>query len=762
LAIRDFFKLSLPSIFNPKPKKQNPFKTYGATGTQFFSGFISNEEYLDELTGVNAIGVYDKMRRNDAQIRGTLYAVMLPIRQAKWYIEPASEKPEDIEIAQRIQDNLFNEMSITWDDFLRQSLNYLTFGYSVFEKVFKLYDDGKIMLRKLAPRQQATIYRWYNDKDDNFAGIQQYVQRGDSGDYDYIDIWREKLVVFTNDQEGNNYEGISVLRSAYKHWYIKDKLYKIDAIGHDRWASGIPVMTEPENVNDGDRARVATILKNLHSREKSYIHNPHGWEFDIKEKSGSNDSIIKSIQHHNEEISKNILAQFINLGTTSSGSRSLGESFEELFMQSLNAIGAYITDKMNRFVIKQLVDMNWKVKDYPKLKHNRIVLNTGRWLESMSKIGLSQAITRDNAIEQVMREALGLPKLSEETIKERQEITDHAKKDLLPDDEKEVKPKKDNKVTPDKAQPDDKGKAAILSPDSIQLNDRERMRELSDIEKQICNFDEVEAALNTGSDKYIKQILKIKKQQAEYLSKALLTQTADEIQMPFIEKLADRLYKEQQRQMQKGKRHLREEFARQKEIGKIKELKDPELLEDDDFQDQDNVDDFLKDKAKADAEVISNSTLGTGLFFLYNIPADEENKSEFLFDSIMGSGNTTLAGIAAASSNKAYGLGREVQAGVYGEQINYAVYSAVLDGNTCENCLPKDGVKHAADDPNFQAPNPSCQGGSRCRCINIYATDDLEITQELRSPADWKREKTLINSGKISTKDVLKKRREFK
>lgn len=726
------YQLNSAGVFDNKPRKQSPFRTYGATGTEFFSGFITNDEYLPELTGLNAISIYDKMRRNDAQIHGTLYAIMLPIRQATWFIEPASDKPEDKEIAERIQKNLFREMSITWDDFLRQALGYLPFGYSIFEKVFKVTDDNKIMLSKLAPRKQSTIYRWYTDKDDNFSGVQQFVQKGDSSNYDYIDIWREKLVMFTNDQEGNNFEGISVLRSAYKHWYIKDKLYKIDAIGHDRWASGFPVVTESPSANEGDKKRVSTILKNLHSREQAYMHLPNEWKMEMFEKSGGNEAIIGSIKHHNEEISKNILAQFINLGTSDSGSRSLGESFEELFAVSLNAIGEYFSEIMNRFVIKQLVDMNWNVKEYPRLKSNRIILNGAKWMESLAKMGLNNAFTRDNPIEQLLRETAGLPKLTDEIIAEREklkkEIQAQAGAQLPGEDEGKEPTKGQKKEIPKEDTDDDKG--ATIHDDVKKLKEYKHRRKLTEYEEQLCDLDEIEATLDSGVDKFTKQVLKIKDQQARFLSTELLVKTADQIKMPYVEKLAERLFKEQKRQMNKGKRHLREEIEMQKMVSKNKELTEPELLDNDEFSDSEEVLDYLNDKSKADSTAISNKTLGLGLFALYNLDPSlttDTQKSNSIYDSIMTTGNRDIANIASASTNKAYGLGREVQAGTYTDQIEFAVYSAVLDHGTCNQCSPKDGVEHAIDNPDFQTPNPTCAGGGKCRCVNIYKIRDVEM-----------------------------------
>ena len=46
---------------------------------------------------------------------------------------------------------------------------------------------------------------------------------------------------------------------------------------------------------------------------------------------------------------------------------------------------------------------------------------------------------------------------------------------------------------------------------------------------------------------------------------------------------------------------------------------------------------------------------------------------------------------------------------------------------TCENCEPKDGVEHDIDDPEYQTPNPTCLGGARCRCVNIYKVNWKKI-----------------------------------
>jgi hypothetical protein len=70
--------------------------------------------------------------------------------------------------------------------------------------------------------------------------------------------------------------------------------------------------------------------------------------------------------------------------------------------------------------------------------------------------------------------------------------------------------------------------------------------------------------------------------------------------------------------------------------------------------------------------------------------------------------------------------GRAQEATAQAQEIEDAVYSAILDGACCDACEPMDGetttdLSEAED----WCPNPDCAGGDRCRCLAVY-----EIRQE--------------------------------
>jgi hypothetical protein len=75
--------------------------------------------------------------------------------------------------------------------------------------------------------------------------------------------------------------------------------------------------------------------------------------------------------------------------------------------------------------------------------------------------------------------------------------------------------------------------------------------------------------------------------------------------------------------------------------------------------------------------------------------------------------------VGAASDFMA--MGRASEATSQAQDIEDAVYSALLDGATCAACEPMDGETTTnLDEAAGWAPNPDCEGGDKCRCLVVY------------------------------------------
>lgn len=474
----------------------------GGSGTEIWDGIIT-EEYNADLRGQAGFKEYDKMRRNDATVKSAILSVTLPIRRAKWYVKPASESPEDIERADFIKWNLFEGLGTTYDDFLRQACLHLVFGNMVFEKVFNVRPwEGKEMVtwEKFGPRLPRTIQRW-ETKDG--TGIEQILQDGKQ----VIIPW-EKLMVFVNEMEGDNWEGISILRAAYKHWYYKDKFYLIDAMAFERQGLGIPKAKLGEGASQEDTDKAKSILKNIRANHQQYIVEPHDVTLEFMDmKAQTTRDPATSIGHHNREITKSVLAQFLELGATDSGSRALSEDQSSLFLLSLETVANNICDVINRFAIKQLIDMNYDgVQYYPALEYAGISrVDVAKLSAAYEVLTRSGGIKAQGEDEQYLREIMGLPERDiEEDEVEEEEVVEKPNPEDLPKDEDDVVKKKEASY-PHKHFAEDEYKGwrpLTFAEKKVSFSALER--EIDRLEKSLVT--DAGDVLRTEKDKYIKAL----------------------------------------------------------------------------------------------------------------------------------------------------------------------------------------------------------------------------------------------------------------
>jgi hypothetical protein len=233
---------------------------------------------------------------------------------------------------------------------------------------------------------------------------------------DEVVIPIEKLLVFTFDKEAGNIEGISILRSAYKHWYYKDTLYKIDAIQKERHGIGVPVVKLPAGFKDGDKDIADELGRNLRTNERAHVVLPPLWDLEFAELHGNLVDVMGSAEHHDRMIEKNILASFMS--NPSSGK----EEDQTMFLKATRFIAEILTDVFNKYAIPQLCDFNYGTlrTGYPKLKARRIGEQADWRTMSFAVRNLVGAgvITPDDPLEELLREEMDLPPMDPETARD--------------------------------------------------------------------------------------------------------------------------------------------------------------------------------------------------------------------------------------------------------------------------------------------------------------------------------------------------------
>lgn len=393
-------------------------KEIGHSGTIIQNGIITGEEYNRDLVGRNGNTTYDTMRRSDATVHAILQMCKLPILGLLWTVQPASDDPADQAIADFINWELF-EHNLNWQEFLSGGLTMFDFGFALHEKTYAVSEyDGqtRVCIDTIGFRKQLSLFEWQTQ--DGKPGITQQLV-GDS-----VSIPDVKLIRWANLKEGENFEGISLLRFAYKDWYMKDSLIKVNGIALEKQGVGIPIITFEQGSDESEKAKARNLMRQMRANEEAYLEVPKGSTVEMMDMKGnSTKEILPTIQYHDRQIALSVLGQFLMLGASNaSGSRAVSSDHSKLFMQSEEAAAKNVCETIQKQLVNQLCDLNFSnlPNGYPKLSFGSFEDDDiAAVADAAQKLANSGLLTPDPELEDYLRESLKFPELPE-TLKDRQ------------------------------------------------------------------------------------------------------------------------------------------------------------------------------------------------------------------------------------------------------------------------------------------------------------------------------------------------------
>jgi hypothetical protein len=421
----------------PTPTRQQSGTTYAPKGVQGVKPPNANElgselgtKLFDRVpevgTGITAAQTYKRMMRDDASVRVSLRAGKAPVLGAEYFIDPFDKSEEQLLIWDFVDFNLFGGMTSPWAITLEKILKMYESARanSSFELVWENREWAPkranpnanrkqyTMLRKMAYRPDTTIKEIALDDNGGPTGIVQQAIRGDNTTEE-VTIPIDKAVIFQLNQEEEGFEGMPMLRSAYKHWYYKNRFYAIDGIQKERHGMGVPDIEVQPGASQDDWALAKILGKNLRTNEYAYIVRPPTVKVGFAQLSGNLVEPIVSAEHHDTMIMKNIMVQFLNMGAGEGGGRAASATAMDMFLKAMRHIANSICDAFNLYVIPPLVAYNFDTNHFPQLK----VRNVGEakdlqmWSSAMRNLIGVGAISVDEETEAWIREQLDMPKL---------------------------------------------------------------------------------------------------------------------------------------------------------------------------------------------------------------------------------------------------------------------------------------------------------------------------------------------------------------
>jgi hypothetical protein len=683
----------------------------GFTGTRIYNGIIdtTQHEWLSQFQGVwNTVDNIDLMR-SDAYLASVEKGILQPIVQGDQILsfeDPSALNDPNLKYILSFMQDQFKNNNMT--KARRDAALSVIYGFYILENVME-ERNNKWHTVKFAPRQPRTAYKWYPDKHGELQTLEQlvyaYAPDGLSGTWEHIPIDKDYLLVFSHCKEGNYFPGRPEFRPLYREWLIKDTVMRTLMTAIGRVGAGVPtaIINDEAPVTTQNADGVSTtgvmdsVIKALESLQNSetvslVLKHIKSFSFQTVAPQAITALMTDIVRYCDEAMGKSVYQMIVNMGTTATGARALGEVFEDKFIDFETAIAAEIDEVFDQQYIKRMVQWNFgPQKIYPK-SHISIKKDMTAIIEVLSSAKQKGLIQGNKDCENIFLRYYNLPETTKENVL-----------------------------------PNEKGGASIVSGgfaepkhNHIHLSEASTTitlnRAPTDRESRIINFAEVSDNLNT----ILKSLAQDLKSIIEPVMQKAVKQIASgtkiyQLKLPWGNRLNDLYFKYYQKLKKQGAADVKKELAKQngKSLSEIY-FANPKKT----APEPDDYDEYAREQSELNSELM-NSAVKASLINYTKDGLDKGLSGDDLADYIMGQiaeevGQRYTSGAGKITGGYAYA--REVTAEEFSEMIKSKFRSEIMDGNTCEPCAEGDGKEYEL---NEEVPL-DCEGGWRCRRIFVY------------------------------------------
>jgi hypothetical protein len=691
----------------------------GGSGRQHTGGFLDFDEINADLQGKAGVERFEHMWRTDADCRKAITMPMVPIVSGTWTMVPYSDdedtEPTDLdrEVAAFVWWNLTEAMRPKLKSHLWTALTVAgRAGFAPFEDIYrKTTWNGRdvFALATLSLKRPQSIDRWLQQGHE-LVGIEQF------GEAVYP---ASNLLYYRFGAEGDNWEGQSLLRPAHKNLKYKEGLEEIDAIGHERTHIGVPTGYPPTQADANALDEFEDFLSNVRAAEAGFYMAPGPradhlqgdqagqgwfWEFVTTDTSqAAATAIQESLKYHRDSIAMTVIAEFMRLGQSGTGARATADVQQDPFWMYCDAIAEIVVaDAINEQLIPRLVSYNYDTDRLPMLKCQLIDSTSLAELgDYIQKLAAAKALRPEPRLEAYLRERADLPEADEDAIAEQQELALKQAQEMAA-----------NAATDDPAAEDTTGSegdqppARETGPKKLdrtprQLRSWEAIMSLDRIESEI---DQARYSFEAAAGSQVRDLAISLADQA---SKGRQLKHA-----PAPAALVDAIHGQLAHLYRTGRSTVREELDRQRPSAIPAEyafmLDDGELPR------------SLMERARAAADQVRAGIIGA----LTRTRLHKGQDAAALHLAAEKAGDAALRAQAQDHAAPALNEGRSDQADDQADEIAGTYYTSVLDTNRCQECkTADDDVLRTLDNPIRLArkpPNPDCNGGGRCRCLESF------------------------------------------
>lgn len=260
-------------------------------------------------------------------------------------------------------------------------------------------------------------------------------------------IPRDKILLFRVRPKGNNPEGRSILRNAYRPWYFKKRIEEIEGIGIERDLAGFPIMYVPAEIaaagsnpaaSASDKLLLAAyqqIVKNIKRNSQEGLILPsdvgeHGeklYELALLSSTGQRQFNTNDIiSRYDQKIATSVMADFLLMGhQTRGGSQALGSSKIEMFFAAVAGLVKSFVETINRDLVPLICELNGippecQPSAYTDKPEQVDLARLGAYINALAASGMTLFPNED--LEDYLLQVAGLPEPTEETQMKQQQL----------------------------------------------------------------------------------------------------------------------------------------------------------------------------------------------------------------------------------------------------------------------------------------------------------------------------------------------------
>lgn len=366
------------------------------------------------------------------------------------FVPPKDATDIEKERAECIRSMMDDMDGMTWDQYIKNTATGLKYGYAVSEKVYRRrlrkngskYNDGMVGLKKLAPRSQDTIAKWYFTEDgrtleaigqslDNIENSWRYQNLKDKNGM--LRIPREKLLIYSVDSTNDNPMGRSLLKAVFLPYKQMTMLRDQLMLGIAKDLQGIPCIGVPPEwlnpraspENKAAAQQMIDMAINLTKGTQSGIVYPLQKDdagnptLEIKlleAKYGKSFDILKVIEALQNDILTALSVDVVKLGANAQGSYSLADSKQNLLAMAIEYRLKEIRAMLNQDLARSLYEVNgWDVARMGTFEYGDVTEvnwdELGKLVQRTKSVGI---LPRTHSVVNTVLRALGAEEIPDD------------------------------------------------------------------------------------------------------------------------------------------------------------------------------------------------------------------------------------------------------------------------------------------------------------------------------------------------------------